>query len=842
MVPLLQSVSDFVWNLICGPLSVVCSVVLYGFHDMTGASLGVSIIALSLAMSSVMFAFGVLSDGFAKRYAYVSRWSSHIREHFHGDERAFRLGFFWRQVGYGKALAAELSSIVTICLQAPCFLAAYRFLSEAVDMSGESLLLVSDLSRPDGLLHIAGASVNVLPFLMLVANVAYIMVWTRGKAARERVLTLALAVAFFVWLYASPSALVLYWTCNQVFSLLFCVLRSRLGAVARRVSKHVSPLIETVPDFGLPCYAIMCVALALFFGVFQPAWVISTQPSSFTFVPQGFHIWHSMSIVTPLSFGWFALWPSVIYWVVSDHARDVLRRCVPVLGMAAFVFVFWMDEAYVVWFSAVMFAGIAGAIFLGVACLGRRGKSVVLTVVTCALVLSVCGSVYSGSKCFAYDWSKFNAAQVQSEIFLDEDDEDGIRDLWHLSTDERNVVVIFSDRAISQYVEETVMANEDLKSSFDGFTFYPNTLSYGTNTVVATPSMFGGHEYHPYLINARDKESMRSKHNEALLVLPRLFDDAGYRVTLSNMPYAGDYSWEGNMDVFDRLGGVTSFSDDGWYLSHVAGDTSYDVSDAVRRSQILALGMPARLVEYVGEAFRGDGACISSDAAISYARLESLPAASCADDGTGSFMVVCSDLTHSPCDVLADSWRLDFKGDGERDDYEDTHAGFGCNAATYVALADWFDWMREVGVYDNTRIIIVSDHGFDYGIADNVADSDLEISDFRPVLLVKDFDSHGFSVDERMMSNADVPAIATDGLIEDAANPFTGERFRFFSEAGDEAYMLAGIPWNTGDTLPTTFDMSGHVWVHVKDDVRDSSNYAVVDDDEVEEAMSRESR
>ena len=40
-------------------------------------------------------------------------------------------------------------------------------------------------------------------------------------------------------------------------------------------------------------------------------------------------------------------------------------------------------------------------------------------------------------------------------------------------------------------------------------------------------------------------------------------------------------------------------------------------------------------------------------------------------------------------------------------------AHYHANAAALLRLGEWFDWMREQGVYDNTRIIIVSDHGRD---------------------------------------------------------------------------------------------------------------------------------
>lgn len=32
--------------------------------------------------------------------------------------------------------------------------------------------------------------------------------------------------------------------------------------------------------------------------------------------------------------------------------------------------------------------------------------------------------------------------------------------------------------------------------------------------------------------------------------------------------------------------------------------------------------------------------------------------------------------------------------------------------AAMLRLGEWFDYLREEGVYDNTRIILVSDHGY----------------------------------------------------------------------------------------------------------------------------------
>ena len=97
------------------------------------------------------------------------------------------------------------------------------------------------------------------------------------------------------------------------------------------------------------------------------------------------------------------------------------------------------------------------------------------------------------------------------------------------------------------------------------------------------------------------------------------------------------------------------------------------------------------------------------------------------------------------------------------------------NAASLIALGKWFDYLRELGVYDNTRIIIVADHGADFEQFDRVHDeTGVDLDLFMPLLLVKDFDRTGFTVSDELMTNADTPSLAVSGIIDDPKNPFTG--------------------------------------------------------------------
>ena len=105
---------------------------------------------------------------------------------------------------------------------------------------------------------------------------------------------------------------------------------------------------------------------------------------------------------------------------------------------------------------------------------------------------------------------------------------------------------------------------------------------------------------------------------------------------------------------------------------------------------------------------------------------------------------------------------------------------YQCNVATLRELGNYFNYLKEIGCYDNTRIIVVADHGY---YIENFPDliqydigAQLDGEAFAPLLLVKDFNSRGdLKTSEEFMTNADTPYLATKDVVENPTNPFTGK-------------------------------------------------------------------
>ena len=415
----------------------------------------------------------------------------------------------------------------------------------------------------------------------------------------------------------------------------------------------------------------------------------------------------------------------------------------------------------------------------------------------------------------------------------------------------------------------------ELLEEFDGFTYYPNTISYGSYTRFGSSALYGGYEYTPERMNERSSESIASKHDEALKVMPVIFGDDGFEVTICNPSLAGFealpdlsiYDEYPEFKCFNTYGHFSVFSDDLYVKSSV--DMSARIHDIRNRNFFCFSVMkisPVILQEtlYDGglynESYSGtdkgedlvgsslvqrcDGLSCSTgyclDFIESYTVLSSLPEITDIDDSANNtFLVMVNDATHSKCLLQEPDYipanRVDntaydvdmvsrYTVDGKtmQMETEDQITHYHVNISTYIQLGKWFDYLRENGVYDNTRIILVSDHGKDLGQFDITCNGD-DMEIFMSLLMVKDFDAKGFTVCEDFMTNADTPIIATSGLIENPVNPFTGKPISSDEKIGPYNVIRSELfqpKYNKGNIYP-----AGSWYAFNGNDVYDPDNW-----------------
>ena len=151
---------------------------------------------------------------------------------------------------------------------------------------------------------------------------------------------------------------------------------------------------------------------------------------------------------------------------------------------------------------------------------------------------------------------------------------------------------------------------------------------------------------------------------------------------------------------------------------------------------------------------------------------------------------------------------------------------YHANMLAFIELAKWFDQLKEAGVYDNTRFILVSDHGRGLKLFEDSFTGDFDLSSVNALLMVKDFNAKGEVVTENdFMTIADVPSIAFNGVVEDPVNPFTGNALNNSAKTDHDQYVTMSHNFDILENNGNTFDTENAPWYSVHDDIFVGDNW-----------------
>lgn len=848
------------------PLETGISVIYEILYSLLG-NVGLSIIGVSLAVNVVCLPLYAVAERWQRREretikALTPRINS-IKRSFHGDERHFILETYYRQNGYHPIYA--LRSSFGLLIQIPFFLAAYNVLKNIPSLVGVSFLGIPDLSKPDALLCIGGFHVSILPFIMTAVNVVASAIYAKGLARKEKIQLYAMALVFLALLYPSPSGLVFYWTINNLFSLaknlfyrmkrplmafwaastaLFVVLFALLATffhatwqallgiglitliialtpyfirLSKKVGVNTRRYLALTPRKTDALFALSCLGIALFAGLVIPGNVIASSPQEFALM-QAFSNPLTLLGTTALqALGLFFVYPLCVYLLFSRRVKAVLCIAFTMLFACALAcaFAFQGDYGTVSKFltfesAEILCPSVSEAILNGLAIAGAicavgwlfaSRKTGALIAATAILAVSFASITVIDARTIASGYSAISElSRAENKAFEKTD-----QTVYSLSPDKPNVIFIMIDRAIGSFVPYAFEDSPVVKKEFDGFTWYPNTASFGGHTIFGAPPLFGGYDYVPDELVKKTDKPLVEKNNEALTALPRAFSASGWKVTATDMPFA-NYSWVPDNSIFSGIPNVKAINLVDRYTIQwlkekkgVSDSGDSDGSDRIIRNMLRFSVMKSAPVFlrsgiYQGGLywngnwnFRGN----EYEFIKFYASLDYLPRLTDYASKDSNLLLIQNETPHerSPYRKLLPQSVTARFGNGE------TVELYEVNYLAYEALARFFAEMKSRGVYDNTRIIIASDHGFT-GISwadrsrfpNSVKIRGINVGYYNPVLLFKDFGDRGaLKTDFTFMTNADAPDLATKGgVIANPVNPWTGNPFA----AGDRKRLI----------------------------------------------------
>lgn len=272
-------------------------------------------------------------------------------------------------------------------------------------------------------------------------------------------------------------------------------------------------------------------------------------------------------------------------------------------------------------------------------------------------------------------------------------------------SNEENVVVFLADRLDSLWMDEVIERFPEVSDKLKGFTFYQNNIAHNTNTFPSVPQMltnsyYKGEEWADYTGKAWDGETLPKRLMENGFDVNLLIDNL---TTYSSIAQIGEQcSNIGESDAelieFNYLGAggiiptmsCLSFSK----LSPYVLKTEFTRGMGSNLSQDFVQyldDMPDRMPMTVG---------VESDMAYyKYLTKNGLTA----DNENKTFSFIHLNCSHGANNATA-ALNPDFFRADTADIYDTTRGGF-------EIIFNYISEMKRLGIYDNSTIIILGDHG-----------------------------------------------------------------------------------------------------------------------------------
>ena len=838
-----MSILDIIYSLIIEPLRLLFEFVFFLAFKATN-NVWLSILTMSLVINLLLLPLYFRADMLEKeqnaKKKQMKPWIDKIKATFKGDEKIMMLQAYYRENNYKST--DVLKESISLFLQIPFFIAAYSFLSGLSLLQGTSLGPISNLGAPDALINLGNLSINLLPILMTVINIISGFIYTEKSSIKDKLKLILIALVFLVLLYNSPSGLVFYWTLNNLFSLIKNIVVHYIKPSTKRVN-------STIKDLGnkdMRTVLISCAVLAILTGIMIPSDVIATSPLEFvnTYIENPHSPMTYIINSALIAVGTFMIWiPIFVYLIKGKHGKKISCAFVSftAVGMVNYLafkksfggmtykLTYYKPMTYDL--KEILINVITDIIvFALLMIVGLKIKNYIKKIIAILLISSIIISGTSiGFFIYAYHGTNYSTNTTDEISFP-------------MTTTGQNVVVLMMDMMIGAYIPFVFEDHPELVEEFDGFTYYPNTISFGPRTNTGSPALFGGYEYTPQKLDERSDELLKDKQNEALRVLPTIFSNDGWNVAVSDVPYT-NYSWLFDASIYDYDENIHAFSMSMAMKNDELTTIGIDMEERLCRN-LFCYGL-MRILPYIiqpiiysdGSYYFYGSSTIPDNLSGIYVKEHTALASlseftDISDSPQNCFFMYNNGIAHEYCLLSDERFNTPPTVNGITmylDDEED-YKHYQCTVEACILLGQWLDFLRENNAYDNTKIIIVADHGYGLNNFDEllVPSLNFDAEWVNPVLMVKDFNQSGFTISHDFMTNADTPYLAVNNVIENPVNPYTNNPITVNNKTEDQIVYISH-KHNTLTNNGTQFKDRDGYWLTVNYDIYDSENWKAYD-------------
>ena len=206
------------------PLLVVMSI----FHNWFG-NWGVAIILLTVVIKLALWPLtskGIRSQKITgKKMSFLQGPMKEIREKHKKNPQKMQMEMMELYKKHQVNPAGMITGCIPLLLQMPIFFGLFRMLQSASELRFAEFLWVSDLSQPDQLFYIGSFPFNLLPIIMTFTTYLQMRMTPTPTTGDEQQIMMQkmmrfMPFIFLFMLYNFAAGLALYWTSNNILSIL----------------------------------------------------------------------------------------------------------------------------------------------------------------------------------------------------------------------------------------------------------------------------------------------------------------------------------------------------------------------------------------------------------------------------------------------------------------------------------------------------------------------------------------------------------------------------------------------------------------------------------------------
>jgi YidC/Oxa1 family membrane protein insertase len=192
-----------------------------------------AIILLTICVKAILWPLQNKANRNMKKMAELQPQMKELQTKFKDDPQRFQqeMGKMWKKAGVNP-----LGGCWPIFIQVPIFIGFYNMLGKAVELRHHSFLWVKDLAAPDTVLLLAGYPINPLPLLMAGTMFLQMKMAPQGGDPAQRKIFMFMPLIFVFFCYSFASALALYWTVQNIISIVQLLMNRNKTAAAAKVS------------------------------------------------------------------------------------------------------------------------------------------------------------------------------------------------------------------------------------------------------------------------------------------------------------------------------------------------------------------------------------------------------------------------------------------------------------------------------------------------------------------------------------------------------------------------------------------------------------------------------